>query len=130
MTRSEKYLYHQIHPVKLLVDYATSFASTWLLWEQRWLFAATVAFGPSIIASALLIGFVDLERYKQTPLGHYVARHMTRGVEAMRLLGQLLMWVGAALHVPWLIPFGFIVIVFAWLNGALSRIPSDGPHTS
>ncbi len=82
-----------------------------------------IALAPSMVASALLIGFAKIERYKRTPLGHYVATCM---MEAMRLLGQLLMWLGAAAHVPWLIPFGFVVIVFAWLNRLL--IPTPGEH--
>lgn len=119
MNRAERYLYHQIHPVKLLIDFGTSFASTWLLWEQRWWVAIAVAFGPSIAASVILIRFVELERYKHTLLGHYLASSMTHAVEAARLLGQLLMWGGAVAHIPWLIPFGFVVIVFAWLSGLL-----------
>ena len=124
MTRSEKYLYHQIHPLKLLTDFGSSFASTWLLWEAQWSLAAIVAFVPSIIISAILIGVVDLERYRHTPLGHYITSHMTPAVTSVRGLGQLLMWAGALLHIPWLLPFGFIVIVFAWLNGLVRPLPS------
>lgn len=125
MTRAEKYLYHQIHPLKLLTDVGTSFASTWLLWEQRWALAGVIALAPSIAASALLISRADLDRYRRSPLGRYVANHMTRKVEAVRLLGQLLMWLGAASHVPWVIPFGFVVVVFAWLNGLVHPAPCD-----
>jgi len=116
VTRAERYLYHQVHPLKLLVDFATSFASTWLLWEARWALAAVVALPPSVVASAL-VWRTDLTRFERAPIGRYVARHMTRGVEALRFAGQFVMWIGAAAHVLWVIPLGFLVIVFGWLSG-------------
>jgi hypothetical protein len=117
MTREEKLLYHQIHPLKLVTDVGTSFASTWLLWQARWAAAVLVAFVPSIAVSALLIWRADVERFRHTPLGRYVARFMTRKVEGIRLGGQAVMWAGAATHVVWIIPFGFMIIVFAWMGG-------------
>lgn len=76
-----------------------------------------------MLVSLLLMGMVDLSQYPRTPLGRYVARFMNRRVEALRLSGQALMWVGAAARVPWLVPLGFSVIMFAWLNGLWS--PTD-----
>jgi hypothetical protein len=35
------------------------------------------------------------------------------------------MWLGAAAYVPRLIPFGSVVIVFAWLNGLLISTPGE-----
>jgi len=130
MTRSDKLLYHQIHPFKLLVDFGTSFASTWLIWEAHWSLAVGVGFLPSIITSAFLVALADLERYRHTALGLYIASHLTPSVTVTRILGQLLMWTGAAVHIPWLLPFGFIVIVFAWLHGLVSPVRRDGPHVS
>ncbi|MEV4312313.1 hypothetical protein [Actinocrispum sp. NPDC049592] len=117
MTRAERLLYHQIHPAKLATDVATSFASCWLLWEAQWVAAVVVAFVPSVVMTALLVWQADLERLRDTPAGRYVAGFMTRRVEAVRFGGQIVMWAGAAAHVPWLVPFGFMVIVFAWLGG-------------
>jgi hypothetical protein len=128
MTRAERFLYHQIHPLKLLTDFATSFASSWLLWESRWTWAAVVAFVPSVAVTVLLVWRADLDHYKHTPLGRYVAAFMTRKVEGIRLGGQAVMWTGAATHVPWLIPLGFMIIVFAWLTGLWAHAPvSDAP---
>lgn len=117
MTRTEKLLFHQIHPAKLLTDFGTSFASSWLLWNERWLEAALVAFLPSMIVSAVLVRFVDLTRFPHTWLGDYVARRMTSRVVAQRIAGQLLAWCGAITHLTWLVPFGYFVIVLAWLDG-------------
>lgn len=120
MTQVERYLYHQIHPAKVLTDVTTSFASTWLLWQGRWAVAAVVAFAPSVVVSALMLWRADLSWLPRTALGRYVAGYMTRRVEAVRLAGQAVMWIGAATQVPWLIPTGFMVIVFAWLGGLLT----------
>lgn len=117
MTRTEKLLYHQIHPLKLLTDFTTSFASCWLLWQAEWALAAAVALAPSIMITAWLVWRADLERFKHTPLGRYLAAYMTRKVEALRLLGQAVMWIGAGAHVPWLMPLGLMIIVYAWLIG-------------
>lgn len=117
MTRGEKLLYHQVHPVKLLVDVATSFASSWLLWDARWTLAALVAFIPSIVVTAVLVLFVELEPYRRTVIGRYVAAHMTRKIEIYRLSGQAVMWAGAIMHVTWLLPFGFVIVLLAWLSG-------------
>jgi hypothetical protein len=124
MTRAERLLYHQVHPLKLLTDVTSSFSSSWLLWQQRWAMAASVAFLPSIVVSALLLWRADLEPWAHTPIGRYVARFMTRKVEALRFCGQLLMWAGAALHVVWWLPLGMMIVVFAWLKGFW--IPTDG----
>jgi hypothetical protein len=112
-----RFLYHQIHPAKLATDVATSFASCWLLWQAQWVIAAMVAFVPSLLVSALLLWRADIGRLQHTPFGRYIAAFMTRKVEAIRMAGQVVMWLGAATHIPWLLPFGFMVIVFAWLGG-------------
>jgi hypothetical protein len=125
MTRSERLLYHQVHPLKLLTDITTSFASSWLLWREAWGMAALVAFLPSIVVSALLIWGADLEPWARTPIGRYVARFMTRRVEALRFAGQLVMWAGAALHIVWLLPLGLAIVVFGWLKGFWT--PAAGP---
>jgi len=109
MTRAERLLYHQIHPLKLLTDVTTSFASTWLLWQARWVPALVVAFAPSVLVTVLLLRRADLDRLRDSRLGRYVSTFMTRRVEALRFGGQLVMWAGAAAHVPWLVPLGFTV---------------------
>ena len=126
MTRAQRLLYHQIHPLKLLTDVASSFASTWLLWEKQWILAAVVGLGPSLVVTALLLWLADLEPLARTPMGAYVARFMTRKVEALRFSGQIVMWAGAAAHVVWLLPLGFMIVVFGWLRGLWIPAPPSG----
>ena len=117
MTLKEAMLYHQIHPAKLLTDFGTSFASSWLLWDGRWAYALSVDFLPSLLLSAVLVRFAELESYRRTSLGSYIASYMTPKIVAARSAGQLIVWAGAAIHVAWLLPFGYFVILLAWLNG-------------
>ena len=126
MTREESFLYHQIHPLKLATDIGTSAVSSFLLWQHRLGAGLVIAFVPSIVASALIVRWVDLGSYAQSPVGVYVRRHMTHVVEAQRMTGQVVMWVGAWQHSGLVIALGALVVVLAWLGG-LGAPPSPLP---
>jgi len=117
MTRAEKMLYHQIHPLKLATDYASGLGSCVLVWQHRLGTAMLLAFLPAIAASLLLMAFVNLEPYNASALGRYVRSNMTRAVEAQRMTGQIVIWVGAWLREPLVMGLGFAVIMLAWLSG-------------
>jgi len=117
VTLREKALYHQIHPAKLATDILSEPVSLYFLWRhQLWLGLAT-HFLPAIAASWLLITFADLEWLKVSALGRYIGRHMTRQVEAARLIGDLVMVAGAWLRLGWLIGLGLAIVAAAWLSG-------------
>jgi len=69
MRQEEAVLYHQIHPAKLATDIAAAIISLVLLWEHRLALALVVMLVPSVVATALVIRFADLERLKASPLG-------------------------------------------------------------
>src|SRR5580704_13934270 len=117
MTLREKALYHQIHPAKLATDILTEPVSLYFFWRHDLWIGLATHFLPPIIASALVMRFVDLERLKASPLGRYVGRHMTRSVAAARMAGDLVMVAGAWLRSPWIIVAGVAVVVAAWLSG-------------
>jgi hypothetical protein len=119
MTPQEKYLYHQIHPLKLLTDWGTGLLSLYLFWHHQLILAAAIALIPPIVASWLLIKFANLEGQRAARFGHYVQRSMTRAMETLRLLGYIVMAAGAWYHTPWIIGLGLCIILFAWLNGIL-----------
>ena len=73
-----------------------------------------MAFVPSIAASLMMVRSMDFTRQRDSLFGRYLAFHMTRLAEAVRLGGQVSMWVGAWLHVGWVVAAGFIVIVLGW----------------
>ena len=124
MTREEKILYHQIHPLKLLTDCIAGFAALFLLWRHRLRAALLVTFVPPILASALIIRYVDLEPYKRSPFGRYVRLYMTREMEGVRFAGYLIMMLGAWHRGPRLISLGLLVILFGWFRGML--FPQEG----
>jgi len=72
---------------------------------------------PPIIVSLLLVRFADLEPYRTSKLGRYVASNMTPAAQGIRVLGMLVMIVGAWLHALWAIAVGFAIVAFGWLRG-------------
>lgn len=120
MTLSEKILYHQIHPLKLLTDVSTAFASTYLLWRHTLAYAILLSIVPSIVVSVVLIKNSDLERYKVSAFGNYLKRYMdSRFVDSSRLFGFLLMMVGGWYRLIWVIIFGFLIIISIWSRGLI-----------
>jgi hypothetical protein len=117
MTLREKALYHQIHPAKLATDILSEPVSLYLLWRHDLVLGLAAHFLPPILASFLVMTLADLAPIKRSPLGRYIDRHMTRPVEAARLVGDLVMVAGAWLRQPWLIGLGLAVVAGAWLSG-------------
>lgn len=52
MTRQERYLYHQIHPLKLATDWGSAFVSLYFFWRHDLLIGPLILFVPSAIAIA------------------------------------------------------------------------------
>jgi hypothetical protein len=119
MTLKERALYHQIHPLKLATDILASVVSLYFFWQHQLVPALALHFLPPIIASALLVRFGDLEQYRDSSLGRYVAHHMTRTIEGVRLFGDLVTIMGAWYHDWLLLAAGFALILGAWCNGLL-----------
>ena len=114
LSQREKLLYHQIHPVKLGVDFSTSFASCWLLWRHELLLGTVVAWVPSVLVTLAMVSLMDFRPERDSRFGHYVARHMTRLAEGIRFGGQFVAWAGAWSHAAWAIALGYAVIVVGW----------------
>jgi hypothetical protein len=119
MTREEKILYHQIHPLKLLTDATAGFAALPLLRRHRLRAALLVTLVPSILSSILIIRYADLEPYKRSAFGRYLERYMTREMQGVRLAGYLIMSLGSWYGRPWSVPLGLLVVLFGWSRGVL-----------
>jgi hypothetical protein len=117
----DKTLYHQIHPFKLTTDVITAFTAVYLLWLHLIIEGLVVAFIPSLIISLFMLRLMDFEEQKQSKLGKYVKKYMTRGTDTIRSVGFLVMLVGGWFHLIWLVGLGFLVVILVWLNGLVFR---------
>ena len=124
MQFGERVLYHQIHPLKLATDIGTAIVATVLFWQRRPGVAIVIGFVPSLLVSAALLRWVNLEPYRRSRFGRYIARFMTRRVEIARLAGLLPLWIGAWRRSPAFVALGGAWIVSCWLWG-LRRSPAD-----
>ena len=133
LTFKERALYHQIHPLKLAVDWGAGLVSAILLWRHR--LVPGVLWGlvpPAVVSVPFLLGVGDatLTRCRASALGRYVARSMTRTMEGSRLLGFVAICLGAWQRRPLVIAAGLAVVVGAWARGWLwprrDSTPSGG----
>ena len=116
---SERSLYQQIHPAKLATDISTSLISLYLFWLRDIASGLIVGIVPSIVASVVIIRFVSLDKYKESSFGTYIGRYMTRNMQALRAIGQMVGWIGAWFQLIWIVATGYVVILLAWLRGKL-----------
>jgi len=58
-----------------------------------------------------------LQHYRTSAFGRYVARHMTRGMQALRLFGLVLLWWGSWHQRLAVAALGVIVVLAAWARG-------------
>ncbi|HEY4785576.1 MAG TPA: hypothetical protein VIH57_05985 [Bacteroidales bacterium] len=121
MTFKEKKLYHQIHPLKLFTDISSGFFTTYLLWMHHITWFLILFFLPSLAVSILLIKFANLDPLKESRLGRYLEKYMTPAIEAIRLCGQVIMWIAGWYQLIFLIVIGFIIIAGGWCNGLLFK---------
>jgi hypothetical protein len=121
MNLKEQYLYHQIHPLKLFTDIGAALASLYLLWRHQLAFALVVMLPPPLVVSFLLMRYADLEPYRQSALGKYIARSMSHAMEAVRLAGMAVAAVGAWRQSLWIIVAGIAIVLFGWLRGKVSN---------
>jgi hypothetical protein len=121
MNLKEKYLYHQIHPLKLLTDIGAGFGSLYFLWRHQLAFALVVMLAPPPLASFLLMRYADLEPYRQSVFGKYIARAMSHAMEAVRLAGMAVTALGAWHQSLWIIVAGTAIVLFGWFRGKISN---------
>ena len=97
--------------MKLFTDVGATVPVCYFLWRHDLLIALAFALLPPIFVSAILIAAVDLERYRQSAFGRYLASYMNREMEVLRLFGFVIVAVGSWLHRVWLLPCGFAIVL-------------------
>jgi hypothetical protein len=119
VTLKEKILFHQIHPAKLATDIAAAVVSLYFLWQHELAVGLATHIIPPPVGSAAVIRFADLEPYKTSRIGAYLARYMTPTAQAARLAGDLITVVAAWYHSPADIVVGLAIILAGWTYGLL-----------
>lgn len=116
MTPKERYLYHQIHPLKLATDWICGIGSLPFFWQHDLAMGLIVLFAPPIVVSFLVMQFLPLDGLGKSALGRQVAKHMTPRMDALRLFGMLIMVLAAWYHAKLLILVGLVVILAVWVS--------------
>jgi len=121
MTLNEKILFHQVHPAKLATDILSAVVSLYFFWQHELMLGLLTHFAPPPVASAAVMRLADLEPYKNSRLGFYLARYMTPTAQAARLAGDLITVVAAWYRFPLGIAGGLALILVAWSYGLVLR---------
>jgi len=119
MNFADKVLYHQIHPLKLGKDILAWLVSLYFFWQQKLFIGLILHLAPPIIASLVVIYAFDLDPQRQSAFGQYLRRTMTHAIEAIRLMGDIVMVLGAWFHSVPLIGVGLAIVVAGWLSGVV-----------
>lgn len=117
MNLQEKNLYQQIHPARLLTDWATGIYGCYLLWQHELVPALVVAFIPSLIISLIVVRFTDLEKIKNSRFGRYFNRTYNKKIDLTRFGGFIIMAAGSWNQMLVIAGFGLVVIIGTWVYG-------------
>jgi hypothetical protein len=117
---AEQVLVHQVHAGKLAADISAAAVSNVLLWRGRTRAGLAVRYLLPVAASAVILPR-DLSGLRDTRRGRYVVAHMPPPAQAVRLLGDTVMAVGAARRRLPLVVLGLGVVVAGWSGIAIPR---------
>ena len=120
MNLPEKNLYQQIHPARLIADWATGLYACYLLWQQELVTAMIVAFIPSLIISLIIVRFGDLEKIKNSPFGRYYKRTYNKSIDIIRFGGFVIMAGGSWGQSYQAVGAGLSIIIGTWTYGLFS----------
>jgi hypothetical protein len=110
----EQILLHQVHYAKLGTDVGAAVLSTVLVWRGHIRIGLVLRYLLPTAASIALVTR-NLSSLRKTRRGRYVLAHMTPGAQAVRLLGDVVMTIGAVRRRPSLVFLGFDLVVIGWM---------------
>ncbi|MBI2427536.1 MAG: hypothetical protein HYV29_01820 [Ignavibacteriales bacterium] len=121
MTLQEKNLYQQIHPARLITDWAAGIAACYLFWQNDIWLGVAISFVPSLIVSLLVIRFADLEKIRQSTFGDYFKRTYSKRVDLIRFAG-FVVTAGASWwqNIPG-VAAGIVIIIATWTYGLMIK---------
>jgi hypothetical protein len=118
MQFAEELLVHQVHPAKVGADVTASALSNVLLWRGRPKAALAVRVVLPLAGSVAVLRLADLDALARSRRGKYVHSHMPRSAQAVRLVGDALMGLGAHRRSAALVLAGAVVIGAGWSQAA------------
>ena len=121
LTSRQRYLLHQVHPVKLATDISASIVSDVLLWQHRLPAGVVVLLGPSVVVTTLLLR-QDRDLNPDSAAGQYALQHMPPSMQALRAASAIVTALGAWRRSPLLIGVGYLLTLTGWSHGVLSRL--------
>jgi hypothetical protein len=119
----EDLVLHQIRWAKLAADVGAEVVSLPLICTGRRTPGLAVHFLIPAVASAFLLR-ADNTRLRSTRRGKYVLEHMPPSAQAVRLVGDVVMTVGAWRRDARVIAAGVLVVVAGWSHGLIVRAPA------
>jgi hypothetical protein len=105
--------------VKIFTDAATAIIAIDLFWRHLLVPGLVIALAPPLLVSAALMGDIDLEGYRRSPMGAYLRRFMPAWVQVLRLFGVALAFYAAWHHVSAGVVGGLALVCAAWGNGVV-----------
>ena len=118
MQLAEKVLVHQVHPAKISADVTASIVSSTLLWHERPKAALAVRIMLPAAGSLAVLTLADLDALAQTAPGRYVLARMPPSAQAVRLVGDAVMGLGARRRKVPLLLAGAALIAAGWSHAA------------
>ena len=127
LTPTERRLYHQVHPAKLLTDVGADLAGTVLFWRRQRIAGIVVSVLPPMLASGMAMNS-DLEWIHRSRWAPALRQHMTPNMEGVRMAGFMLHALGAWQRRPALIAAGWGCIAIGWAaTVATALTPQQAP---
>lgn len=127
MRLAEGALIHQVHPTKIGADVTASIISNALLWNARPKTAVAVRCLLPVAGSAAVLGLADLDSLARTRRGRYVLTHMPPSAQAVRLLGDAVMGIGAYRRNSALMLAGAAIVAIGWSHALWPSPASQAP---
>jgi hypothetical protein len=120
----DELLLHQVHWTKLTADGTASIVSLVLIWTGHRIVGLIVHFVTPAVASAVLLR-TDTSPLRSTRRGRYVLEHMPPVAQAVRLVGDAIMTVGAWRRSGYLIITGLLIVIAGWSHGLIPSKPAS-----
>ena len=120
----DELLLHQVHWTKLTADGTASIVSLVLIWTGHRIVGLIVHFVTPAVASAVLLR-TDTSPLRSTRRGRYVLEHMPPVAQAVRLVGDAIMTVGAWRRSGYLIIAGLLIVIAGWSHGLIPSKPAS-----